>query len=207
MVNDQRLIRFLPNAMTHLTTLIDRWRTGDEKAAEAIYNLHQTQVYRLAFGLVGNEQDAEEATQDALTYALINIHHFDEKRSQFTTWLHMITVSRCRDILRKRRLPTVSISDLWHKINQKQSTDPTPERQTIQAEERSAIWKTVQALSPPLREAIILRYWGGHTYQEIADIVGCPIRTAQSRIRLAYDQLEKKLTTSNPESVLREIME
>lgn len=193
--------------MTHLQTLIDRWRTGDETAAEAIYNLHQTRVYRLAYGLVGSEQDAEEATQDALTYALINIHHFDEKRSQFTTWLHMITVSRCRDILRKRRLPTVSFSDWWRNSNQKGSTDPTPETKTIQSEERSAIWKTVQALSPPLKEAIILRYWGGHTYQEIADIVGCPIRTAQSRVRLAYDQLEKTLATSNPESVLKEITE
>ena len=193
--------------MTHLSTLIDCWRTGDETAAEAIYNLHQTRVYRLAYGLVGSEQDAEEATQDALTYALINIHHFDEKRSQFTTWLHMITVSRCRDILRKRRLPTISFFDWWRNGNQNQSTETNLETKTIQAEERGAIWKTVQALSPPLREAIILRYWGGHTYQEIADIVGCPIRTAQSRVRLAYDQLVKKLTTSNPKSVLREKME
>jgi len=54
----------------------------------------------------------------------------------------------------------------------------------------------VQELTPPLREAIILRHWGGHTYQEIADIVGCPIRTAQSRVRLAYQRLEKKLVES-----------
>jgi len=97
--------------MTHLTTLIDRWRAGDQKAAEEIYNLHQARTFRLSYGLLGNTEDAEEAAQDALTYALINIHNFDANRSKFTTWLHMITVSRCRDIQRKRKMPTISLSD------------------------------------------------------------------------------------------------
>jgi DNA-directed RNA polymerase specialized sigma24 family protein len=52
----------------------------------------------------------------------------------------------------------------------------------------------VQALSEPLREAILLRYWAGHTFQEIASIVGCPVPTAQSRVRLAYERLRVALT-------------
>ena len=96
--------------MTNLEALIERWRAADERAAEAIYNLHRDRTFRLAYGLLGNTEDAEEAAQDALAYALLNIHHFDEKRSKFTTWLHMITVSRSRDVLRKRRLPTFSLT-------------------------------------------------------------------------------------------------
>ena len=92
--------------MSHLDNLIQRWRTGDLRAAEEIYNLHRERVYRLSYGLLGDPEDAEEAAQDALTYALMKIENYDPRRSQFTTWLHMITVSRCRDIHRKRRQPT-----------------------------------------------------------------------------------------------------
>ena len=193
--------------MVHLATLIERWRAGDEKAAEAIYNLHKTRVYRLAYGYLGNSEDAEEAAQDALTYALLNIIHFDEKRSQFTTWLHMITISRCRDILRKRKIPTISLSEWLGSFGQKKSENPTPESHTIEAEEQNTVWKAVQRLNPPLREAIILRHWGAHTYQEIAEIVGCPLRTAQSRVRLAYGQLEKVLKPNHQKITLKEIRE
>jgi len=182
--------------MPNLEILIDHWRANDEKAAEAIYNLHQTRIYRLSYGLLGNPEDAEEAAQDALTYALLNIHNFDSQRSKFTTWLHMITVSRCRDMLRKRKLPTISITDWFTKGRVEKDTDSTPEQHALQSEKRGMVWGAVQALNPPLREAILLRHWGGHTYQEIADIVGCPSRTAQSRVRLAYQRLEKELTES-----------
>ena len=95
--------------MATLDVLIERWRAGDQRAAETIYNQHRDRTFRLAYALLGNAEDSEEAAQDALTYALLNIRQFDERRSQFTTWLHMITVSRSRDILRKRRLPTCRV--------------------------------------------------------------------------------------------------
>ncbi|MBU0511275.1 MAG: sigma-70 family RNA polymerase sigma factor, partial [Chloroflexi bacterium] len=147
--------------------------------------------------LLGNTEDAEEAAQDAMTYALLNIHSYDSKRSKFTTWLHTITVSRSRDMLRKRRLPTVSISDWFRGTRDQKSAEPTPEQQALQSEKRGFIWAAVQKLNPPLREAIILRHWEGFTYREIANIVGCPIRTAQSRVRLAYQCLEKELAKAD----------
>jgi len=191
--------------MAHLTTLIERWQAGDQRAAEEIYNLHQARVYRLSYGLLGNAEDAEEVAQDALTYALLNIHNFDEKRSKFTTWLHMITVSRSRDLHRKHKLPTISISDWFRGHREQKSGQPTPEQKAIQQEKQNAVWKAVQHLNPPLREAIILRHWGGHTYREIADITGCPLRTAQSRVRLAYRRLEKTLTKSAQRQIIEEM--
>jgi RNA polymerase sigma-70 factor (ECF subfamily) len=180
--------------MTSLERLIERWRAGDQAAAAEIYNLHRERTYRLAFALVGNPEDAEEAAQDALTYALVNIHHFDPRRSKFTTWLHLITVSRSRDLLRKRRNPTISLADWLLRFRRPKNLEPadsrpSPEQTTLKTEQNHTIWDAVQALSPILREAVVLRHWGGHTYQEIADITGCPLRTAQSRVRLAYKQL------------------
>ena len=182
--------------MSHLDNLIQRWRTGDLRAAEEIYNLHRERVYRLSYGLLGDPEDAEEAAQDALTYALMKIENYDPRRSQFTTWLHMITVSRCRDLHRKRRQPTFSLSE-WVQSRRKQPANQiTAENQVIRREDQHSIWEVVQELTPPLREAIILRHWGGQTYQEIANIVGCPIRTAQSRVRLAHKAIKKTLFDS-----------
>ena len=193
--------------MTHLETLIERWKTGDHRAAEEIYNLHRERVYRLSYGLLGNAPDAEEAAQDALTYALLKIHNFDPRRSQFNTWLHMITVSRCRDLHRKRQMPTLSLSDWFRSRGRQLSSEINPEGQAIQREEQKTIWKAVQGLPIEFREAIVLRHWGGHTYQEIADIVGCPVRTAQSRIRLAHQRLEKALIEFGPSPILKEKMQ
>jgi RNA polymerase sigma-70 factor (ECF subfamily) len=179
--------------MPDLSALIQRWQKGDERAAEAIYNYHRESTFRLAYGLLGNPADAEETVQDALTYALTHINHYDPQRARFTTWLFTITVSRCRDRQRRRRLPTFSMLHWLQRGGDAPDPTPTPEHHAIQAETHSEVWAAVQALSPQLREAILLRYWAGHTYQEMADILDCPLRTAQSRVRLAYKQLRATL--------------
>jgi len=58
---------------THTSAYIERWQRGDERAAELLYNQFREQTFRLAYGLLGHREDAEEAAQDALTYALVNI--------------------------------------------------------------------------------------------------------------------------------------
>ena len=145
--------------------------------------------WRLAYGLLGNMEDAEEAAQDALAYALLHIHQFDDRRSQFTTWLYRITVSRSRDILRKRRVPTFSLNN-WLRDRQN-PTDfrPGPEERAEKKENQNSVWDALQILSPDLREAILLRHWSNCTYQEIAEITNCPMKTAQSRVRLAHQKL------------------
>jgi RNA polymerase sigma-70 factor (ECF subfamily) len=179
--------------MKNLELLIERWRAGDERAAEMLYNQYQEQTFRLAYGLLGNTADAEEAAQDALTYALLHIHHFDERRSKFTTWLHTITVSRSRDLLRKRRAPTFSLTAWLQNRQSPRDSQPGPEQRATKKEARNAVWDALQELSPMLREAAILRHWGNLTYQEIAEILGCTMKTAQSRVRLAHQKLARIL--------------
>jgi RNA polymerase sigma-70 factor (ECF subfamily) len=180
--------------MPDIDVLIQRWQTGDERAAEMLFNQFREQVYRLAYGLLGQPADAEEAAQDALSYALLNIRRFDPRRSSFTTWLHTITVSRCRNRYRHKRLSSVSLFTWLEEGHDIVDPAATPERATRRREIHGEVWAAIQALKPPLREVILLRYWAGHTYQEIADIVGCPLSTAQSRVRLAFDQLRARLT-------------
>jgi RNA polymerase sigma-70 factor (ECF subfamily) len=179
--------------MKNLEMLIERWRAGDERAAEMLYNQHREQTFCLAYGLLGNAADAEEAAQDALTYALLHIHHFDERRSKFTTWLHTITVSKSRDILRKRHIPTFSLTAWFRDRQSLRDSSPGPEQRAAKNETHNAVWDAIQDLSPMLREAAILRHWGNLTYQEIAEILGCTMKTAQSRVRLAHQKLARIL--------------
>ncbi len=177
--------------------LIRRWQAGDERAAEALYDHHRDLVFRLAYGLLGEPADAEEVAQDALAYALTRIARYDPQRGSFVTWLHAITVSRCRDRQRRRRSPSLSLTAWLQRGHCLPDPALDAERHMILQETRSDVWNAVQALSPLLREAILLRYWAGHTYREMAEILGCPLRTAQSRVRLAYQRLRAALAPAD----------
>jgi DNA-directed RNA polymerase specialized sigma24 family protein len=95
--------------MADVNVMVQRWQAGEERAAELLYNRFRERTFRLAYGLLGDAIEAEEAAQDALTYALLNINRYDAKRASFGTWLHTITVSRCRDRYRRRRMSTFSL--------------------------------------------------------------------------------------------------
>jgi RNA polymerase sigma-70 factor (ECF subfamily) len=179
--------------------LIRRWLdSGDEKAAEAIYQAHNTRVYRLAYGLLGDEAEAEEVMQDVMVYALSHLDRFDPQRAAFTTWLHTITVSRCRDKRRRKQLPSVPLRNWIRGGGDLVTSAAGPEEMAIVQEDRHELWQALDQLNPKLREAIVLRYWGGHTYREMAQVLSCPLPTAQSRVRLAYERLRELL---NPAGV------
>lgn len=174
--------------------LIQRWQRGDETAAEALYEAHSGRVFRLAYALLGNRDDAEEVMQDTMIYALTRINRYDPRRAAFPTWLHTIAVSRCRDRGRRKRLPSISLGNWKDGGGDVAASDYGPEEATISQENQHEIWQALDQLSPKLREAVVLRYWGNHTYQEMAQIMQCPLPTAQSRVRLAYERLRELLT-------------
>ncbi|GIK38726.1 MAG: RNA polymerase sigma factor SigK [Chloroflexota bacterium] len=175
--------------LSDLSGLIERWQQGHQAAAEAIYNRCRGLTYGLAYALLNDSADAEEVTQDALTYALTHINQYNSHQARFTTWLHTITVSRCRNKRRRHFLPSVSFL-AWFKGGGDQADPiPSPERQTLQNYVRHEVGTALQSLSQPLREAILLRYWADYTYPEIGVILGCSARVARSRVLAAHEQL------------------
>jgi RNA polymerase sigma factor (sigma-70 family) len=175
--------------------LIQRWlRDGDESAAEALYDAYRVRIYRLAYALLGDGGDAEEVMQDVMVYVLNHLDRYDPQRATLITWLHMITVSRCRDRGRRKRLPRVPLGDWEGEGGGIAAPGTGPEGTAVARESRHELRRALDQLSPKLREAIVLRYWGQHTYQEIGQILGCPLSTAQSRVRLAYERLRELLS-------------
>jgi RNA polymerase sigma-70 factor, ECF subfamily len=181
-----------------INSLVERWKGGDEAAAEALYNHHRARLFGLACSLLGDAADADDVTQITLVYALTNIARYSPERSSFNTWLHTIAISRCRDRLRRRK-PFLFSFTHWLSIGQDiPEAAPSHEHRTAYTEARSEVMRAVQSLSQPLREAVLLRFWAGHTFREMAEILGCPVATAQSRVRLAYGQLRTTLAETGP---------
>ncbi len=173
-----------------LPDLIAAARAGDQAACAAIYRRFVRPVFRLAYGVLLDRQDAEEVVQDSFAYAFRALDRYDPDRSAFRTWLYTITMSRCRNKRRRKWLPTVSLAEMAEWLP---GREPAPEAAAEQQGVREMIWEALGELSPKLREAVVLRYFDGLTYREMAEVLECPEKTAESRVRLAHEALYRIL--------------
>ena len=164
---------------------------GDQLACAALYYAFSPAVLRLALGLLNDLADAEEVTQDTVIYALRNLRRFDARRSAFTTWLFTIAISRCRNKRRRKWLPLLPLDWLLDVAppGPGRAVEATLEKRGV----RRQVWAALQKLSPPLREAVVLRYLGGLHYKEIGQAVGCHPKTAESRVRLGLESMRADL--------------
>jgi RNA polymerase sigma-70 factor, ECF subfamily len=178
---------------TLVDTLIAQALAGDQSSYQQLYELFSAGLYRLCYGLLLNRQDAEDVAQEAFVYAFKNLQRFDPSRAAFKTWLYTIAVSRCRNMYRRKRHPLLDLAQFFHLAAPRSET---PEAALAHRNARDAVGEALAGLSPRLREALVLRYGHNLTYREIADMMGCPQKTAESRVRLAHDKLREKLQPS-----------
>ncbi|NWF68205.1 MAG: sigma-70 family RNA polymerase sigma factor [Chloroflexi bacterium] len=163
---------------------------GDQTAYQQLYEQYAAGLYRLCYGLLLNRQDAEDVAQEAFVYAFKNLQRYDSSRAAFKTWLYTIAVSRCRNLYRRHRHPLLDLAQIFHLAA---PCAETPEAAMAQRSAQDAVTRALGTLSPRLREALVLRYGHGLTYREIADMMGCPQKTAESRVRLAHERLRDLL--------------
>jgi RNA polymerase sigma-70 factor (ECF subfamily) len=169
-----------------------RGAAGEEAACAALYHHFCPMVERLALGLLGDPQDAEEVTQDAFVYALRNLARFDARKSAFTTWLYTITLSRSRNKRRRKwlRLAPLDLLATEGPRGGDRLVEAVLERRGMRAQ----LWEALQALPPRLREAVALRYLAEMRYKEIGEALGCNPKTAESRVRQGLEALRARLT-------------
>jgi RNA polymerase sigma-70 factor (ECF subfamily) len=175
--------------------LIARALTGDEVAAREIHHLHYPAALRLAYMLLQNLQDAEDATQDAFVYAFEHLSQYDPERAAFRTWLKIIVTSRCRDLQRRRRTWWISLQELTDAGREPE--DKTPDHQPAVALElmgvQQVVWEALKQVPTKSRQALILRYFGGLSYAQMAQALGCPVNTAKSRVVYGHQALARLL--------------
>jgi len=174
--------------------LVSLAQRGDRGALEVLFLRYRSMAHGLAFRLLGNEQDAQDAVQDGFLKAFRNIRSFDG-RSQFQTWLVKIVHNAALDLGRRRkRRHTLSLVD---GTQQGQDIDPPceddPSKGMHQQDLRRLLNAALERLSPSIRETFILFAETGLSYKEIAEVQEIPIGTVMSRLNHARNKLQKFL--------------
>ncbi len=159
---------------------VDEARAGDKAAFGRLVEAYQRPVYNLTYRMLGNPQEAEDAAQEAFMRAYSRLNQYDPSK-KFSTWLFSIANHHCIDRLRKRRATFVSIDD--NPVLQNLEGDmPQPEPVAMTMERNREVQALLEQLEPDYRTPIILRYWEGYSYDEIAQTMDITVSAVKSRL-------------------------
>jgi RNA polymerase sigma-70 factor (ECF subfamily) len=167
--------------------LVKRAQKGDADAFESLYNQHLKRIYNIAWRMMGNGADAEDIAQEVMLKAWRALPAF-KLDSAFGTWLYRIATNACCDELRRRKAKTVSVEEM-HENGRELEIEGFEESSTTGGSIAWAIGK----LGEEYRAALVLRDIEGYSYEEIAEILRCPIGTVRSRINRAREQMRNML--------------
>ena len=174
--------------------LARRAANGDEAAFAEIVRLHQQAVYNVAYRMLGNTHDAEDAAQDAFIRAYQFFGRFDTDRP-LAPWLKRITVNVCLNRMNARK-PASSLDD---DLPPPKDSQPGPETQTANRQRRERIRAEIASLSPHYRAVIELRHFQEMSYDEIASTLKRPLSTVKSDLFRARKILAERLKDLNHE--------
>jgi RNA polymerase sigma-70 factor (ECF subfamily) len=186
------------------TEWIESARGGDQVAFGHLVVAYQTPVYNLAYRMLGNADEAEEAAQEAFLRAYTRLNTYDPERP-FRSWLLSITSHYCIDRLRRRRITWLSFEDEIATSGDSAgpidtrlaSNSPNPEAVITQREQEAQIQQLLATLSPMDRAAITLRYWYDCSYEEIADTLDLTVSAVKSRLHRARRGLADSMEVSS----------
>ena len=150
-------------------------------------------MYAVALRMCGNREDAQDCMQEAMIRIYRAISTF-KGQSSFATWVYRITMNSCLDELRRRKARTSTSLDamLENGFSPSDETD-TPERHSLQADQRRLLEKAIAALPEDMRSAIVLRDIQGCSYDEIAEVLDTNVGTIKSRISRGREKLREKI--------------
>ncbi len=168
---------------------LEQARKGDKIAFGHLVEAYQTPVYNLAYRMLNNSGEAEEAAQEAFIRAFTRLESYNPAH-KFSTWLLSITSNYCIDQLRKRRALLLSIDEPLppHPALQSERTKG-PEAQMMNSEQQEMVQTLLSELPPDYRQAVVLRYWNELSYEEIAEIMETTVSAIKSRLFRARRQL------------------
>ena len=177
--------------------LVKRVQGGDNSAFDLLVRKYQHRIGAVVYRFVPDHAEAQDITQDAFIRAYRALPNF-RGDAQFYPWLYRIAVNTAKNhlVASKRRPPTADIAaeDAEHLAGGGRLHDhDTPEHQLLRGEIEQAVTDTVAGLPEELRQAITLREVDGLSYEEIAQLMQCPIGTVRSRIFRAREAIDQTL--------------
>ncbi len=181
--------------------LVERTLAGDQAAFELLVIKYQRRIERLIGRMVRDVDLVEDIAQETFIRAYRALPKF-RGDAQFYTWLYRIAVNTAKMfLLELKRDPTVSQSTLERSNEDDEtfqpksepSTDESPESVLAAKEIGQAVNAALDALPQDLRQAITLREMDGLSYEDIAEVMGCPIGTVRSRIFRAREAISARI--------------
>lgn len=173
---------------------------GDQDAFTYIVETYQRPVYNLCYRMLGDPQEAEDASQETFWRAYQALRRYDQQRS-FITWLLSIAAHYCIDQQRKKRFPILALDIL----PEEDAPDPAPDPEKVfnELEQRGQMQRLLSHLGPQDRAAIVLRYWYEFSEEEIARTLSLTVSAVKSRLFRARKEMalvwEKQSSQSLPE--------
>jgi len=175
--------------------LVARSQGGDLESFNQLIVRWERPIYALAYRVIGREEDARDVCQDTFLRAYRALPGF-KGQAKFSSWLYRIALNLCRDwIRRQRRAPVSQMPEDADAMELASESGPAESIEDLVARrELSGIVEQAMAeLSEEQRTAIILKEYHGMTFQEIADLQGCPLSTVKTRLYQGLSQLRRHL--------------
>ena len=175
--------------------IVERALTGDAEAFGEIVRRWERRIFALAYGMLGREEDARDATQETFLAAFRNLRGF-RGEAKVSSWLHRIAVNQCITRQRQARVRSEAALDDEQEKDAISFATPvhySPLRVVEGRQETVAVRRAINSLPLELRQVVIMKEFEELTFREIADVLDLPLSTVKSRLYTAMKQLQMRL--------------
>ena len=177
--------------------LVDRVQKGDKRAFDLLVIKYQYKVHAIVGRFIRDTHEVSDVTQEAFIKAYRALPRF-RGESQFYTWLYRIAVNTAKNYLvaRSRRPPQsdVDLADAEYYAGSDKLKDVgSPENQLFRDELEAVINQAIEELPEDLRTAVTLREYEGLSYEDIAEVMDCPVGTVRSRIFRGREAIDARV--------------
>ncbi len=188
--------------MTSDEELVARATAGDQDAFNQLVKRWERPIFALAYRTLGREEEARDVVQDAFLRAYRGLKGF-KGEAKFSSWLYRITLNLCRDWVRKERRAPVSQPpegvDAVDLADEQAAPTESVEDLVARREMSAAVQLAMAELPEEQRTAIMLKEYHGLTFQEIAEMLDCPLSTVKTRLYQGLSVLRRRLERQQAE--------
>ena len=176
--------------------LVARSIAGDTDSFNELVLRWERPIYALAYRQIGREDDARDVTQEAFLRAFRALPGF-KGQAKFSSWLYRITLNLCRDWMRRQMrtpfVPTPEGMEAEDLAVQDDGEAVTVEDAVAQRDLTRHVARAMRVLPEEQRSAVLLKEYHGLTFQEIAELQGCPLSTVKTRLYQGLSVLRREL--------------
>ena len=161
---------------------------------EKVFQQHKDKVFKIAYLIVGNVQEAEDILQEVFIKVYEAAGSFDPQKGSLSTWLHRITVNQCISQKRKKRAVSYSSEEMEERgYELADESGELPEDMVLKGEEVANMWQAVKSIDAKHRAVLALRYFDELSYDEIAQTLNIPLGMVKSRLNVAVKNLRREM--------------